>query len=76
MGKTLVVRTLLGQLPEDVQTAIVMNARLSFKQLLYMALLDFGLTPPGESKVDLLLTLQEFLLRLRDRRGNAVLDHR
>jgi len=73
VGKTLLVRTLLGQLSDEVRTAMVMNARLSFRQLLYMALLDFGLTPPGRSKVDLLLTLQEFLLRLRERRGNAVL---
>jgi general secretion pathway protein A len=73
VGKTLVVRTLLGQLAEDVRSAIVMNARLNFRQLLYLALLDFGLTPPSRSKVDLLLTLQDFLLRLRDRKGNAVL---
>jgi general secretion pathway protein A len=73
VGKTLVVRTLLGQLPEDVRSSIVMNARLNFRQLLYLSLLDFGLTPPSRSKVDLLLTLQDFLLKLRDRRGNAVL---
>jgi general secretion pathway protein A len=73
VGKTLVIRTLLGQLPDEVETAIVMNARLNFRQLLYLALVDFGLQPPGRSKVQLLLCLQEFLLRLRDRRGNAVL---
>jgi len=73
VGKTLVIRTLLGQLPDEVQSAIVMNARLTFKQLLYLALIDFGLTPPGRDKVDLLLTLQEFLIRMRERRGNAVL---
>lgn len=72
-GKTLIIRTLLGQLPSDVETAIVMNARLSFRQLLYMALLDFNQNPPGRSKVDLLLTLQQFLLRLRNQNGNAVL---
>ena len=73
VGKTLVIRTLLGQLSDDVESAIVMNARLSFRQLLYLALVDFGLTPPARTKVELLLCLQEFLLRLRDRRGNAVL---
>jgi general secretion pathway protein A len=73
VGKTLVIRTLLGQLADDVQTAIVMNARMSFKQLLYLALIDFGIAPPRRSKVDLLLALQEFLLGIRDRRGNAVL---
>ncbi|MEZ4649165.1 MAG: hypothetical protein R3E97_10355 [Candidatus Eisenbacteria bacterium] len=40
VGKTLVIRTLLGQLPRTVRTSIVMNARLSFRQLLCMALLD------------------------------------
>ncbi len=73
VGKTLVVRTLLGQLPEDVRTAIVMNARLTFKQLLYMSLVDFGLRPPGRTKVDLLMTLQDFLLEIRNGGGNAVL---
>jgi len=73
VGKTLVIRTLLGQLSSEVQTAIVMNARLSFRQLLYMALLDFDLKPPGRSRVDLLMTLQEFLIRLKQREGNAVL---
>jgi general secretion pathway protein A len=73
VGKTLVIRTLLGQLPDEVESAIVMNARLNFRQLLYLALVDFGLQPPGHSKVELLLCLQAFLLGLRDRRGNAVL---
>ena len=72
-GKTLLIRTLLGQLPQEVETAIVMNARLTFKQLLYLALLDFNVQPPGRSKVDLLLALQQFLLRMRDKQGNAVL---
>lgn len=73
VGKTLVIRTLLGQLSTDVETAIVMNARLSFRQLLYMALLDFDLQPPGRSRVDLLMTLQHFLLRLKQQGRNAVL---
>jgi len=72
-GKTLLIRTLLGQLPGEVETAIVMNARLTFKQLLYLALLDFNVQPAGRSKVDLLLALQQYLLRIRDKQGNAVL---
>lgn len=73
VGKTLIVRTLLEQLPEDVETAVVMNARLNFKQLLYLALLDYGLSPSGRTKVDLLLSLQEYLLRLRARGATALL---
>jgi general secretion pathway protein A len=73
VGKTLMVHTLLSQLPRSVETAVVMNARLNFKQLLYLALLDFGVEPIGRTKVDLLLTLQEFLLKLGNRDGTALL---
>jgi general secretion pathway protein A len=72
-GKTLMIRTLLDQLPPEIETAIVMNARLTFKQLMYLALIDFGVTPTSRSKVDLLLCLQEYLLSLRDRGGTALL---
>ena len=72
-GKTLLVRALMDRLPSDVETAIVMNARLTFEQLLYLALLDFGVPPKSRSKVDQLLALQEFLLRLRDRGATAFL---
>lgn len=73
VGKTLMVHTLLSQLPRNVETAVVMNARLNFKQLLYLALLDFGVEPSGRTKVDLLLTMQEYLLRLGNRDGTALL---
>ncbi len=73
VGKTLVIRALLGQLPDEVSTAVVMNARLTFQQLLYMALRDFGVAPRGRTKVDLLVALEEFLLRQKEDRGNAVL---
>jgi general secretion pathway protein A len=73
VGKTLIMRTLLNQLDESVDTAIVMNAMLTFKQLLQMALIDFGLPIQGRGKVDMLLAFQQFLLRLRDAGRNAVL---
>lgn len=73
VGKTLIVRTLLNQLDESVETAIVMNAMLTFKQLLGMALMDFGLPVHGYGKVEMLMTFQQFLLRLRDAGRNAVL---
>ncbi len=73
VGKTLMIRTLLEQMPETVATAVVMNARLNFKQLLYLALLDFGVVPSGRTKVDLLLSLQEHLLRLRAKDSTALL---
>jgi general secretion pathway protein A len=73
VGKTLIVRTLLGQLEPTVSTAIVMSAMLSFGQLLRLALLDFGVTVRGRGKVDQLLALQQFLLTTHAEGGNAVL---
>lgn len=73
VGKTLIIRTLLNQLDESIDTAIVMNAMLTFKQLLQMALIDFGLAVHGRGKVDMLLAFQQYLLRLRDAGRNAVL---
>lgn len=73
VGKTLIVRTLLADLPESVSTAVVMNARLNFRQLLYLALLDFGVDVPSRSKVDLLLKLQQFLLKLSEQDETALL---
>ncbi len=73
VGKTLIVRTLLSQLDESIETAIVMNAMLTFKQLLQMAMIDFGIPAQGLGKVEMLLGFQQFLLRLRDAGRNAVL---
>ncbi|MBD3163495.1 MAG: AAA family ATPase [Candidatus Eisenbacteria bacterium] len=72
-GKTLMVRTLLNQLPEEIESAVVMNARLEFNELLYLALLDFGAAPKSRTKIDLLVLLQEFLLGIRNRGGTALL---
>jgi general secretion pathway protein A len=63
VGKTLIVRALLEQLDESVETAMVMTAKLTFKQLLHMALCDLGLNP-GRDKVSMLLILQQYLLQL------------
>ncbi len=73
VGKTLLVRGLLNQLDSSVETSLVMNAMLTFNQLLRMALVDFGLRPSGRDKVEMLLTLQRFLVELAEEGGNAVL---
>ncbi|MBD3334542.1 MAG: AAA family ATPase [Candidatus Eisenbacteria bacterium] len=73
VGKTLLIRTLLQRLDARTETALVMNARLTFKQLMVLALRDWSLPVRGRSKLDLLITLQEFLVEVRNRAGNAVL---
>ncbi|MBD3236735.1 MAG: AAA family ATPase [Candidatus Eisenbacteria bacterium] len=72
VGKTLIVRSLFEQLDETVETALVMNAKLTFKQLLHMALCDLGLQP-GRDKVQMLLTLQQYLLQLHQTGRTALL---
>lgn len=72
VGKTLIVRTLLEQLDGSVETALVMNAKLTFKQLLHMALCDLGLHA-GRDKVQMLLTLQQYLLQLHQAGRTALL---
>jgi general secretion pathway protein A len=73
VGKTLIMRTLLSQLDEQIASALVMNAMLSFGALLRMALLDLGVTVRGRGKVDMLLALQRFLLETHARGGNTLL---
>jgi len=73
VGKTLLVRALLDALDESIESALVMNAMLTFNQLLRMALVDFGLRSTGRDKVDMLLTLQRFLLELQEDGRNALI---
>jgi general secretion pathway protein A len=73
VGKTLLLRTLLQRLDSRSDSSLVMNARLTFKQLMVMALRDWNLPVRGRSKLDLLITLQEFLVDVRNRGGNAIL---
>jgi general secretion pathway protein A len=73
VGKTMIVRTLLSQLDESVSSALVMNAMLTFSQLVRMALLDFGVVFDGRGKVDLLIALQEYLLETHHRGRNALI---
>jgi general secretion pathway protein A len=73
VGKTLLVRALLESLDESVESALVMNAMLTFNQLLRMALVDFGLRSTGRDKVDMLLILQRYLLELQEEGRNALI---
>ncbi len=73
VGKTLLVRALLDQLNGSVESALVMNAMLTFPQLLRMALLDFRVPLKGRAKVEMLLVLQQFLLDLHGAGRNAVI---
>lgn len=68
-GKTLLIRCLLNLLNHNqVAFAYVFNTRLSVTQFFQYILGDFGLSPGGKSKSEMLLELNNFLID-RHRRG-------
>lgn len=64
-GKTLTLRTLLKQLGEETNTALILNPRLSPEELLRVILEDLGLSPATmeeRSKEELLRFFRDILL--------------
>jgi len=72
-GKTTVCRALLERLDSQTRTAIITNTYLTGKQLIALALEDFGVPVPKGSKVDILKRLNEFLIEELAAGGNCVL---
>jgi len=62
VGKTTVVRALLEELGRGAEAACVLTSKLTFKQLMELGLYDFGLDPAGKTKVELLISFNDFLL--------------
>ncbi len=62
VGKTTVVRAVAADLAEVAHVAFVLTSKLSFKQLLALALHDLGLVTRGRDKGDLLIALQDWLV--------------
>jgi general secretion pathway protein A len=61
-GKTTLCRAVLGDLGEDVETALILNPTLSESQLIRAILNDFGLNVEGRDRLDHIEKLNEFLL--------------
>jgi general secretion pathway protein A len=76
LGKTTVLRAFLEQAPPDIVTAVVLSTSLSFKDLLFLALHDFGLDGAEKSKAEMLAMLSTFLIGLsaKGKTGLLVLD--
>ncbi|MBU1949838.1 MAG: AAA family ATPase, partial [Candidatus Eisenbacteria bacterium] len=73
VGKTLLIRTLLQRVDSRTETALVMNARLTFKELMILAVRDWNLPVQGQTKLDLLIALQEYLVDVKNHGGNVLL---
>ena len=72
-GKTTLLRTLLSRLDSQTASAFVFDMTLPFEGILEYMLEDFGVDNPGESHVQRLITLKNFLIERRLAGQNAVL---
>lgn len=62
-GKTTICRALLEELGPEFKTALILNPCMSESQLLRSVLAEFGIKAATHDKVDLLETLNHFLLQ-------------
>jgi general secretion pathway protein A len=62
-GKTTLVHALLSHLPRKTRTAFIFSTSLTAKGLIKMMVNEFGIRTKGRTKTDLLLDLNQFLLR-------------
>ena len=72
-GKTTLLRTLLSRLNGNTASAFVFDTTLPFEGLLEYMLEDFGVAKPGESHVQRLIALNNFLIERRRAGQNTVL---
>ena len=72
-GKTTLLRTLLSRLDGNTASALVFDTTLPFEGLLEYILEDFGIAKPGESHVQRLIALNNFLMERRRAGQNTVL---
>ncbi len=71
-GKTTLLRTLLTRLDANTAVAFIFNSTLPFDELLEYMLHDFGIAKAGETRVERLLTLNNFLIERRRAGQNTV----
>lgn len=72
-GKTTLVQALLRKLDSNTAVAYVFNSTLTFDELLEYALQDFGIAKAGSTRVERLITLNNYLIERRRAGQNTVL---
>jgi len=73
VGKTTVINALLERLDDSHRIAHLVHSNMSLKDMLRFVFRDYGLEAGDKSKSELLIALQEYLMRLDQKGGNAVL---
>ncbi len=72
-GKTTLCRALLNTLDAKTKTSFILNPSFSEVQLLQLILKDFGIVGNSKSKLDMVTSLNEFLLRESSLGHNVVI---
>lgn len=73
LGKTTVIRAFVQTMQPCLEVAFVLNTKVGFEEMLYMFLHDFGCSVQGASKVEMLTTLNDFLIESYAQNRNPVL---
>ena len=85
-GKTTLINTALDRLDDNIRATYVFNSDVTFDEMLRAALIDLGVTRPGESlsKMEMISRLNDFAIQQLSTGGNVAfivdeaqnLDHR
>ncbi|MCA9399821.1 MAG: AAA family ATPase, partial [Candidatus Omnitrophica bacterium] len=72
-GKTTLCRTLLGRLPKDTKSALVLNPNFSDLELLKMIVRDLGVEGDFPTKYELITALNQYLIKMTNEGYNVVI---
>lgn len=72
VGKTTIIRAFVDLFRPSLDAAFIFNTNLTFRQLLFLMLKDFGLDVTRKDKVEMLYNLNQFLLAQAERKRNTV----
>lgn len=73
VGKTTVVNAFIDLFQPSLEVAFIFTTRFPFEQLLYLICKDFGLSVEGMNKAQMILALNDFLIRQYENNNNTVL---
>lgn len=72
-GKTMLCKTLLGKLPREVKSSLILNPYFSEVQLLQAIAEDFGIKGVKRNRLQIVKDINSFLVNISLEGGNAVL---
>ena len=72
-GKTTLCKKLLGRLEKNVKVSLVLNPYFSDMQLLQAIVEDFGISTEKKNRLEIIKTLNAFLIEQHGQGGNAAL---